>query len=85
MLQQLRKVNLKLSPKKSSLFQHEVAFWGHLVRPVPKNVVEIRSYLGLCTYYRSFIQSIASVVAPLHQFTKKGDALPVGRIMPGRV
>ena len=30
-LQRLQKANLKLSPKKSSLFQHEVPFLGHVI------------------------------------------------------
>ncbi|XP_050714146.1 protein NYNRIN-like [Eriocheir sinensis] len=88
-LQRLRKANLKLSPKKCSLFQHEVPFLGHVVSrdgvctdpqkvavvekwPVPTNVAEVRSYLGLCTYYRRFVQDFASVAAPLHRLTRKG-------------
>lgn len=88
-LQRLRKANLKLSPKKCSLFQHEVPFLGHVVSrdgvrtdpqkvavvkkwPVPTNVAEVRSYLGLCTYYRRFVRDFASVAAPLHRLTRKG-------------
>ena len=40
--------------------------------PVPKNVAEVRSFLGLCTYYRRFVQGFAQVAAPLHRLTKKG-------------
>ena len=40
--------------------------------PVPTNVAEVRSYLGLCTYYRRFVPGFASVAAPLHRLTKKG-------------
>lgn len=28
---------------------------------VPKNVTEVRSFLGLCSYYRKFIRNFASV------------------------
>ncbi|XP_050705336.1 uncharacterized protein LOC126990695 [Eriocheir sinensis] len=40
--------------------------------PVPTNVVEVRRYLGLCTYYHRFMQDFASVAAPLHRLTRKG-------------
>lgn len=88
-LQRLRKANLKLSPKKCSLFQYEVPFLGHVVSkdgvrtdpqkvaavadwPRPTNVAEVRSYLGLCTYYRRFVQDFATIAAPLHRLTRKG-------------
>ena len=96
-LERLRKANLKLSPKKCSLFQHEVPFFGHVISqdgvrtdpqkvavvkkwPVPTSVAEVRSYLGLCTYYRRFVQDFASVAA-----YQEGSALRVGRGVPGRV
>lgn len=88
-LQRLRKANLKLSPKKCSLFQYEVPFLGHVVSkdgvrtdpqkvaavadwPRPANVAEVRSYLGLCTYYRRFVQDFATIAAPLNRLTRKG-------------
>lgn len=88
-LQRLRKANLKLSPKKCLLFQHEVPFLGHVVSsggvrtdpgkvaavadwPTPSNVAEVRSYLGLCTYYRRFVPNFATLAAPLNRLTKKG-------------
>jgi hypothetical protein len=33
--------------------------------PTPKNKHEIRSFLGLCTYYRHFISGFANIVKPL--------------------
>ncbi|XP_038695474.1 uncharacterized mitochondrial protein AtMg00860-like [Tripterygium wilfordii] len=38
----------------------------------PKNISEIRSFLGLAGYYRRFIQDFSSVAAPLMQLTRKG-------------
>ena len=65
----LRAANLKLNPKKSTFFQHEMPFLDHMVGqkgvyidplkvtvvagwPVPTDVTGVRSFLGLCSYYR---------------------------------
>ena len=40
--------------------------------PTPKNLHDVRSYLGLCGYYRRFISGFANVAAPLHALTAKG-------------
>jgi len=39
---------------------------------VPKNVSDVRSFLGLCGYYRRFIESFALIAKPLHRLTEKG-------------
>ena len=38
----------------------------------PKNVFEIRSFLGLAGYYRRFIEGFSKLAAPMTQLTKKG-------------
>ena len=40
--------------------------------PIPSNVTEIRSFLGLCSYYRRYIQNFASIARCLHVLTEKG-------------
>jgi len=40
--------------------------------PRPRNTHELRSYMGLCSYYRRFIAGFADTAAPLHALTGKG-------------
>jgi len=37
----------------------------------PKNVKQIQQYLGLCNYYRRFIEDFAKIAAPLYHLLKK--------------
>ena len=40
--------------------------------PVPRNVKEVKSFLGLCSYYRKFVQGFADIARPMHHACKKG-------------
>ena len=39
--------------------------------PSPKNVSELKSYLGILTYYSKFLQNMADVLAPLYKLLRK--------------
>ena len=39
--------------------------------PEPRNVTEVRSFLGTCSYYRKFIPNFAEIAAPLTNLTRK--------------
>ena len=41
--------------------------------PTPTNVTELRSFLGLASYYRRFIHHFAEVAAPLYRLQEKGS------------
>jgi hypothetical protein len=40
--------------------------------PVPKNPKEVRSFLGLCSYYRKIVAGFADIVRPLNRLCDKG-------------
>lgn len=40
--------------------------------PTPQNLKQLRSFLGLCSYYRRFISKFSNLVVPLSHLLKKG-------------
>ena len=38
--------------------------------PVPENVTEVKSFLGLASYYRRFCPKVADVARPLYKLTE---------------
>lgn len=40
--------------------------------PQPASVTEVRSFVGLASYYRKFIKGFANIARPLHKLTEKG-------------
>lgn len=42
--------------------------------PQPKNIHDLRQFLGLATYYRRFVRDFAKIAAPLHELLKEKDA-----------
>jgi len=39
--------------------------------PEPKNVKDVRKFLGLANYYRKFIKDFAQVARPMNTLTRK--------------
>ena len=42
--------------------------------PSPKNITELRGFIGICTYYRNFVKGFSKLTSPLTDLTDK-DAL----------
>jgi hypothetical protein len=40
--------------------------------PMPKNLIELRSFFELCSYYRQFVQGFSQLGEPLIDLTKHG-------------
>jgi len=46
---------------------------GVLSWPEPKNVKDVRKFLGLANYYRRFIKDFARVARPMNMLTRKDE------------
>jgi len=46
---------------------------GVLSWPQPKNVKDVRKFLGLANYYRRFIKDFARVAKPMNVLTRKDE------------
>ena len=55
---------LRPLPEKVQAFQHA---------PTPKNVTELKSYLGLLTYYEKFLPNLSTCLAPFYKLLSKHE------------
>jgi hypothetical protein len=40
--------------------------------PIPKNLSQVQSFLGLAGFYHHFVKDFSTIAAPLNELTKKG-------------
>lgn len=82
----LRTANLKINPKKCSLFGKEMKYLGHVIsekgittdpenigvvtKSIPKNKKQVRNFLEFCSYYRKFVKRFSLIVKPLFSLTE---------------
>ena len=59
---QVSESGVSVDPEKTKVVQN----W-----PVPRNVSELRSFIGLCSYMRKFINGFSAICKPLHVLTQK--------------
>ena len=50
-----------------------------LEAPQPKNVSELRSYLGMLNYYQNYLPDLATKTESLHQLLRKGSVWVWGK------
>ncbi|MCO5596258.1 hypothetical protein L7F22_050318 [Adiantum nelumboides] len=58
----ISKDGIKMDPEKLKVIEE----W-----PQPKNLHELQSFIGMCAYYRRFIEKFSVIPGPLHDLTKK--------------
>ena len=91
----LEDFGMKCNPKKCKFFVQEFRFVGHIVgsagiRPDPDKTKAIwnmritskdnlRSFLGLASYYRKFIKGFAAVTSPLSRLLARDVSFPANR------
>ena len=47
--------------------------------PLPQNITQVRSFLGLAGFYRRFVKDFSTIAAPLHELTRKGVVFRWGK------
>ena len=85
-LSRLGAVGFRLKQSKCIFFLPEVEYLGHQITadglhpttskaiaaaPPPKNVAQLKAFLGLVNYYAKFLKNMASILAPLYKLLHK--------------
>ena len=58
----ISKEGIRMDPEKLKVIEE----W-----PQPTNLHNERSFIGMCSYYRRFIEKFSTIAGPLHDLTKK--------------
>ena len=68
-VRKIRFLEVVIGPSRIEIEKEKVD--GVLSWPEPKNVKDIRKFLGLANYYRRFIKDFTQVARPMHMLTRK--------------
>ena len=77
--QRLQKANLALKPSRTcdnkgrSQSRSYKNISGYSTFPVPKTRNEVRSFLGMCNYYRKFLKNYSKITTPLTTLLEKDE------------
>lgn len=47
--------------------------------PIPRNIRDIQSFVGLCSYFRKFIKGFSQIAGPLYDLLKKNTTFEFGK------
>ena len=62
----MTKVGILMDPEKIKAIED----W-----PVPKDVTDVRSFMGIISYYRRFIEGFSRITNPITSLQKKGEEI----------
>lgn len=75
--QMLGKVGLVLGTDKCLFFFSKFSIKAIFESERPRNVSELKSFLGLANYYRNFVTNASSVLSPLHKLLQKNKRFEI--------
>lgn len=47
--------------------------------PIPQNVHQVQSFLGLCSYFRKFVEGFSIIAKPLYDLLRKDTKFQFGK------
>ena len=68
-MRKIRFLEVVIGPNRIEIEKEKVN--GVLSWPEPKNIKDVRKFLGLTNYYRRFIKDFAWVARPMNMLTRK--------------
>lgn len=48
--------------------------------PIPRSIRDVQSFLGLCSYFRKFVENFSIIAKPLYDITRKNVDFQFGKI-----